>query len=94
MEKQNEIPNHSCSVTDNRRKSLDCAFNKGDGMKDEKPLDPWVVVAPDGLRWIGLAKNEHHAWQFALGWPDQKEIADTKAIGWYAVKGNLTWSKP
>ena len=62
-------------------------------MKDEKPLEPWVVVAPDGLRWIGLAKNEHHAWQFALGWPDQKEIADTKAIGWYAVKGNLTWRK-
>lgn len=63
-------------------------------MKDEKPLDPWVVVAPDGVRWLGLAKNEHHAWQFALGWPDQKEIADTKALGWFAVKGNLTWRQP
>ena len=61
----------------------------------EKIYEPWVIVAPDGLRWLGLALNEHDAWQHGLGWPDQKEINDHKEqLAWYAVKADLKWSKP
>lgn len=69
-------------------------MNKQSNYKHDKPMFPWVIVAPDGLRWLGLAMNEHHAWQFALGWPDQKEIQDHKEqLGWYASEATCTWKR-
>lgn len=60
---------------------------------DTHPL-PWVVVAPFGVYWLGCADDEHHAWTIALGWPDEAEINDHKARGWYATVPKVTWEKP
>jgi hypothetical protein len=36
--RKHEVSNYFCGVADHRRKSLDCAFNKGDGMKETLKL--------------------------------------------------------
>lgn len=53
-----------------------------------------VVVAPDGLYWVGLAFDEADAWRIALGWPNREEILDHIEDGWYCTKANITWIKP
>jgi len=55
---------------------------------------PWVIVSPGGVYWLGHAKDEAHAWTIALGWPDQVEIDDHKALGWYAAEATVTWKRP
>lgn len=56
--------------------------------------ETYVVVGPSGVRWIGLAENEHSAWTVAFGWPTPEEIAVAKAAGWYCVKATVTWKAP
>ncbi len=65
-------------------------------MSDKGALGPlpWVVVSPQGVTWVGLADGEDGAWQIALGWPSQDEIAWRKGQGWYAAQGTLTWPSP
>lgn len=63
-------------------------------MKGGKPWMPWVVVAPSGLSWLGLARDENNAWQIALGWPDQQEIDAHKLAGWYATEATVKWTRP
>jgi hypothetical protein len=60
----------------------------------EKFRQPWVVVAPDGVHWLGEASDEAGAWNVALGWPDQGEIDWHKTAGWYAAPATLTWKRP
>lgn len=55
---------------------------------------PWVVVANDGLYYIGLHESEADAWRVSLGWPDEEEIVAKKAIGWYAAPATATWREP
>lgn len=55
---------------------------------------PWVVVAPDGVVYIGLHDDEDSAWRVALGWPDAAEIAEKKRAGWYAAQATTTWTRP
>lgn len=55
---------------------------------------PWVVVAHDGLYYIGLHECEADAWKVSLGWPDEEEIAEKKAMGWYAAPATATWRGP
>lgn len=62
-------------------------------MKD-KLMDPWVVVSPQGVQFLGYAADEKTAWSYALGWPDAKEVSHYKSIGWYAAMANVTWQKP
>ena len=62
--------------------------------QSNKPWMPWVVVAPNGLSWLGLARDEHSAWQIALGWPDQQEIDSHKQEGWYAAEATVKWTRP
>lgn len=62
-------------------------------MKD-KLADPWVVVSPQGVQFLGFAVDETTAWSYALGWPDAKEVERYKALGWYATPANVTWKKP
>lgn len=57
-------------------------------------LDTWVIVGPKGLAYVGLHSNEHGAWWAYLGWPDQDEITERKAQGWYAAKATITWTRP
>lgn len=57
-------------------------------------LMPWVVVAPNGVYWIGHASDERSAWEIALGWPHESEVAERKAAGWYAAKATITWKRP
>lgn len=59
-----------------------------------QPLLPWVVVSTTGVHWLGHAKNEDHAWQIALGWPDEPEIMFHKKLGWYAAEATVMWKKP
>ena len=56
-------------------------------------LSTWIVVSPRGLEYIGLHDSELSAWTTALGWPDQAEIDEAKAKGWYAAKAQVTWRK-
>ena len=60
-------------------------------MEDKQP---WVVVAPDGVDWLGHAKNERDAWTVALGWGDDEDIELYKQAGWYAAPATVTWNKP
>lgn len=62
-------------------------------MKD-KLMDPWVVVSPQGVAFLGYAADEQTAWSYALGWPDAKEVSHYKANGWYATKATVTWQRP
>lgn len=54
----------------------------------------YVVVAPSGLYWVGLAEDEQAAWEIALGWPSSDEIADHKKRGWYVTMATLSWGYP
>lgn len=68
-----------------------------DEMKDpgaKSDLNTWVIVAPQGLCYVGLHKNEAETWSIALGWPDEAEIAEHKKDGWYAAQATITWRKP
>lgn len=56
--------------------------------------ETWVVVAPDGLYWVGLACDEADAWRVALRWPLDDEVREAKLHGWYAAKAQITWRKP
>ena len=56
---------------------------------------PWVVVAPDGVQWLGYAADEAAAWQNALGWPDAEGITKAQGIkGWYAARATVAWREP
>ena len=45
----------------------------------------WGVIRPDGSVLVDSHfKNEATAWQVALGWPDDEEIEEAKAIGYRA----------
>jgi hypothetical protein len=59
-----------------------------------KPAMPWVVVGPGGVYWLGHAPDEATAWCIALGWPDQAEIDEHKAEGWYAAQATVSWRRP
>lgn len=62
-------------------------------MKD-KPELPFVIVAPEGVHWLGHARNEAHAWEIALGWPSAGEVADRKKRGWYCASATVSWKRP
>ena len=55
---------------------------------------PWVVVAPDGVFYLGMHEDEAGAWRVALGWPDAAEIDEKKRAGWYAAQAITTWKQP
>ena len=55
---------------------------------------PWVIVGPTGLAYIGLHFDEEATWQVFLGWPSDDEIASYKSEGWYAAPAVATWRKP
>lgn len=40
---------------------------------NDKPQIPYVCVNPNGVYWIGHAQNKRHAWEIALGWPDDDD---------------------
>ncbi len=54
----------------------------------------FVMVAPHGLEYVGLHRNENDCWQVALGWPSDDEIDWHKANGFYVCKAQITWQKP
>ena len=66
----------------------------GVNMASEKLTLPWVLVAPDGVAYVGLHDDEAGAWSIALGWPSDQEIEDHKRAGWYAAQATMTWKKP
>jgi hypothetical protein len=59
---------------------------------------PWVLIAPSGMFWMGLARDEEDVWRQAslgyqpLQWPMDVEMR--KARGWYAVPATVTWERP
>ena len=60
----------------------------------DTPVQPWVVVGPQGLAYIGLHLSEESTWQVFLGWPADDEIDTYKREGWYAAPAVASWSKP
>ena len=61
--------------------------------KEMKPLMPWVIVGPAGVRWLGHASCEADAWEIALGWPSPEEIAEHKKKGFYAAEATVSWKQ-
>lgn len=55
---------------------------------------PWVIVTPNGLAYIGLHENESDVWQIYLGWPHQSEVENAKNRGCYAAQATVSWRKP
>jgi hypothetical protein len=50
----------------------------------------WAIIFPDGKIVAGSDfKDEAHAWQMVLGWPDEEEIERAKQEGYKAVR--VTW---
>lgn len=47
-------------------------------------MTPWLIASPTEVYWIGLTTDERHAWDVALGWPDESEINAKKAEGFKA----------
>lgn len=54
----------------------------------------YVIVAPDGVYWVGLAEDEKKAWRIALGWPTIGEVREKTNAGWYCAQCELSWHKP
>ena len=50
-------------------------------MAKDRVQKPFVFVTPHGVEWVGLADCISHAWQIALGWPDEIEIEEAEAGG-------------
>ena len=63
-------------------------------LKKQQATEPWVVVSPKGVFYVGLHKAEEDAWRISLGWPDDAEIKKRKAEGWYAAPAQLQYTKP
>jgi hypothetical protein len=70
--RKHEVPTYICSVTDHWRKSLDCAFNKGDGMKEaleralealqwSKPHKDAVITHSEAITAINAALAQDEA---------------------------------
>ena len=62
--------------------------------KPDQHMFPYVVVAPEGVHWLGLCMDEAHAWEIALGWPAEEDITECKRSGWYCARATLTWKNP
>jgi hypothetical protein len=72
-----------------------CSALRGAGMLGPMSKNQtWVIVAPDGLVYVGLHENEDHAWHIFLGWPTAEDVADRKREGWYAAPAAITWTRP
>ncbi|MDD5688511.1 MAG: hypothetical protein PHE88_11850 [Elusimicrobia bacterium] len=54
--------------------------------KDRKITQAWAIIKPNGdILLDSDFANESHAWQIALGWPSDDEIAEAKNNGYRAV---------
>lgn len=63
-------------------------------MKD-RLNDPWVVVAPYGVVFLGYAADEERAWAYATqSFQPRSSVVYYKSQGWYAAKATVTWQKP
>lgn len=50
-------------------------------------MSAWGWKRPDGSFVVDSSlENESHAWQIALGWPDEDEIIAAKREGWIVGK--------
>jgi len=53
-------------------------------------IEPYVIVSPEGLEYVGIHESEHDAWKIFLGWPIKGEVRELLRLGWYCTKANLT----
>jgi len=57
-------------------------------------MKPYVMVAPGPvIEWLGLAEDAHHAWQIALGWPDDQEIQDQIVRGRFVAAAVVSYER-
>lgn len=57
-------------------------------------FEPYVIVGPDGVMYIGLHSNDKEPWRIYLAWPTVQEVNWYKDNGYYCAKATLTWTKP
>lgn len=63
-------------------------------MKD-RLMDPWVVVSPQGVQFLGYAVDETTAWRYATQSCEPRASVEVyKSRGWYAAPATVTWQKP
>lgn len=48
-------------------------------------FEPYVIVGPDGVMYIGLHSNDKEAWRIYLGWPTVQEVNWYKDRGYYCL---------
>lgn len=58
-----------------------------------QPLVPYVVVAPEGLVYVGLHTDEDDCWQIFLGWPSEAEIENAKKLGYYCTTATVSYNR-
>lgn len=53
-----------------------------------------MIVGNDGLAYVGLHENEYDCWRVYFGFPDDSEIEQLKASGFYCARATITWTRP
>jgi len=54
---------------------------------------PWAMMRRREIGWLGMARDEAHAWQIALGWPGPEEIREAKLDRWRVVRVDIKEGK-
>lgn len=57
-------------------------------------LRAFVIVAPEGLAYVGLHESEDAAWRLFMGWPTKGEVRERQALGWYCAPAEVKWRRP
>ena len=58
-------------------------------MAETRVQKPFIFVTPQGVEWLGLADCISHAWQIALGWPDESEIDEAESGGCFIATATV-----
>lgn len=54
---------------------------------------PFVLVGPEGVRYLGLHRSADECWSIALGWPPESEIEEYKRNGFAVHPAQVTWKE-
>lgn len=57
-------------------------------------LDTYVIVGNEGVAYVGLHESERDCWRVYFGFPDDSEIEQLKADGFYCARATITWTDP
>lgn len=56
-------------------------------------VQPFVLVGPRGVEYLGLHTDEADCWRVALGWPRDEDIEAAKMAGRRVYPATVTWKE-